>query len=205
VLGRTTDNVASRTLSCNSVVRVYRVFLLKEKGQEAHQYRGFSGADRGRTKSNERGKGTSKVQSIRDNKKPPVLPRGFSLREQDSNRLRPPQSAQFSQISRFRVSMSSICSMSYTTKGTIRVQWTETDGTRKDVSQFNCSSKISAPKEASSSGRTPLLSAGRSKPHWKDQRRRISLRVRQRPSSRLPARTPPCQGCRIRSTLPSRT
>jgi len=72
-------------LSCNSAGRVCRAVLLNEKTRDANQYRGFSGADKRWRKRNERRKGTSKVQSVFDNKKPPVLPRGFLLREQDSN------------------------------------------------------------------------------------------------------------------------
>ena len=72
-------------MSCNSVERVSRAISLNEKTWDANQYRRFSGTDRIQRNGNERRKGTSKVQSSNDNKKPLVLPRGFSLRETHEN------------------------------------------------------------------------------------------------------------------------
>ncbi len=88
------------------------------------------------------------------------------LREQDSNRLQFFIIAYISQICGFRNSMSSISSMSYTARGTTTVQWTETNGTQNDGLRSSCSSKISAPKEATWSGQIPLPSVGRNRRRW---------------------------------------
>ncbi len=73
------------TSSCNPVISICRVFLLKGKMQQANQYRRFFRRGQTTEEGNERRKDTSRVLSACDSKETLVLPRAFPLPDTHEN------------------------------------------------------------------------------------------------------------------------